>query len=370
MAKPLTLISIYILFLTTSTAYADVPEISGSYTIDKPQLLEWPLDRPITDPKYLKTDLSEPTANNINDLHANISKCDDINVVLSTAGNYHMALRELWYEHYLPNNSELIGNWFYTTSPPISPDQIELKMLTFGNIRLECRPIIAVGPRPLMETLAGKNFLESDPIAVIKNQGNVILVKKDNPKKIKTIWDLGRKDIKVVTSNPDTENGSFTNYSDSIYNIALNDPNKPANWTAERLFNSIFNSEKQFRNHPNKHENKSNHRKQTKWLAGKRIHHREVPWSIAYGQADAGLIFYHLALYMVKTFPDKFDIVPLGGTVDNPEPVAGNKQATLFIAPINGELTTEQRMARDALINAYQSSKFEEILIKHGLLTP
>lgn len=169
MAKPFSYItsSISILFLTLSTSYADIPEIIGKPTIDKPQLLEWPLDRPIIDPtEYLKTDLSEPTANNINDLHANISKCDDINVILSTAGNYHMAL------------------------------------------------------------------------------------------------------------------------------------------------------------------------------------------------------------YMVRTFPDKFDIIPLGGTVDNPEPVAGNKQATLFIATIKGELTTEQYMARDALIEAYQSSEFKDILIKHGLLRP
>lgn len=373
MAKPYFYIALLFLTLLTATiSFAGVPTITGSPTIDKPQLLEWPLDRPIKDSKeYLKTDLSEPTANNINDLHANISKCDDINVILSTAGNYHMALRDLWYDHYLPSNSELIGNWFYTTSPPISPDQIEKTMLTFGNIRLECRPIIAVGPRALMDNLKGKNFIDEDAdIKVIKNQGNVILVKKGNPKNIKTIWDLGRKNIKVVTSNPDTEKGSFGNYSASIYNIALNDNNKPAGWTAERLFNSIFNSTDKFDSQNFKHKNKSQHRNRIKWLAGKRIHHREVPWSIAYGQADAGLMFYHLALYMVRTFPDKFDIVPLGGTTDEPVPVEGNKQATLFIAPINGEFTTEQYMARDALINSYQSSVFTDILGSHGLLRP
>ena len=374
MAKPLTLVAIstYILFLTTSVTYAEVPEISGKPTIDKPQLLEWPLDRPIINPEeYLKTDLSEPTANNINDLHANISKCDDINIILSTAGNYHMALRDLWYDHYLPNNSELIGNWFYTTSPPISPDQIKNKTLTFGNVRLECRPIIAVGPTGLMDALKYENYIDEDSdIKVIKNQGNVILVKKGNPKNIKTIWDLGRKNIKIITSNPYTETGSFTNYSESIYNIALNDNNKPAGWTAERLFNSIFNSHVKFDKNNFKYSNKSKHRKRVKWLSGKRIHHREVPWSIAYGQADAGLIFYHLALYMVRTFPDKFDIIPLGGTVADPEPVAGNKQATLFIAPIKGELTTEQYMAREELIKAYESSEFDVILEKHGLLRP
>ena len=367
MAKPLTHVALLglISLLAINTSYAEVPEISGSPTIDKPQLLEWPLDIPTEVP-----DLSEPTANNINDLHARISKCDDINVVLSTAGNYHMALRDLWYDHFLEDNKEIISNWFYTTSPPISPEQIKNKALTFGNVRLNCLPIIAVGPQGLMTALAKENFLEGDPIAVIKNQGNVILVKKGNPKKIKTIWDLGRKDIKVVTSNPETEKGSFSNYRDSIYNIALNDPNKPANWTAERLFNSIFNSNEKFDKQYFNHANNSEHRNKVKWLAGKRIHHREVPWSIVYGQADAGLIFYHLALYMVRTFPDKFDIVPLGGTVEYPQPVAGNKQATLFIAKIKGDFTSNQNLAGEELINSYTSNVFDVILEKHGLLRP
>lgn len=367
MAKPLQLFSLIVfsIVLTLNNSYAEVPTITGSPTIDKPPLLEWPLDIAATDP-----DLSEPTANNINDLHARISKCDDINVVLSTSGNYHMALRELWYEHFLPQNKDIVRNWFYTTSPPISPEQIQNLTLTFGNVRLECRPIIAVGPQGLMNTLEELNLIEGVPIPVIKNQGNVILVKKGNPKKIKSIWDLGRKDIKVVTSNPYTEKGSFSNYRDSIYNIALNDIDKPANWTAERLFNAIFNSTDKFKGHNFKPKSQSKHRNRIKWLSGKRIHHREVPWSIAYGQADAGLIFYHLALYMVRTFPDKFDIVPLGGTVKNPQPVAGNKQATMFITRIKGELNNDQYQSREALINAYTSHEFDLILNKHGLLRP
>lgn len=370
MSKPLSLITVsfFIIFLTVSTTQA-APTITGTPTIDKPQLLEWPLDIPATDP-----DLSEPTANNINDLHARISKCDDINVVLSTAGNYHMALRDLWYDYFLPANSQYLRNWFYTTSPPISPEQITNLTLTFGNVRLECRPIIAVGPQGLMETLEGLNVLEGDPIPVIKNQGNVILVKKGNPKKIKTIWDLGRKNVKVVTSNPYTEKGSFSNYRDSIYDIALNDPNPPANWTADKLFNAIFNSTDKFNKNADKHSDNVKHRYRTKWLTGKRIHHREVPWSIVYGQADAGLIFYHLALYMVRTFPDKFDIVPLGGTVDFPDPVKGNKQATLYIAKVKAEegaeLNNDQYQAREELVKAYLSTEFDKILYKHGLLRP
>ena len=73
---------------------------------------------------------------------------------------------------------------------------------------------------------------------------------------------------------------------------------------------------------------------------------------------------------MVETFPDKFDIVPLGGTIGNPEPVTGNKQATLFIARIKGELNNDQYQAREELIKAYRSAEFDGILFNHGLLRP
>ena len=85
---------------------AEVPAITGSPEIDTPQLLDWPLDIPSTTP-----DLSEPTSNRIYDLHARISNCEDTNVVLSTAGNYHMALRDLWYDYYLPKTQDIVQNW-------------------------------------------------------------------------------------------------------------------------------------------------------------------------------------------------------------------------------------------------------------------
>lgn len=343
---------------------AELPELLGKPIIDTPVLLDWPLDIEPTTP-----DLSEPTSNRIFDLHARVSDCDNTNIVLSTAGNYHMALRDLWYDQFLPSNEDLVGNWYYTTSPPISPEQIQNKTLTFGNVRLECLPSVAVGPAGLMQTLKKLDVIVGEPVPVIRNYGNVILVKKGNPKKINSIWDLGRADIKVVTSNPDSEKGSFTNYSESIYNIAANDPYRPSNWTAEKLYNVIFNNTLPVKNDAlNKFNDKS--RYSQKWLSGKRIHHREVPWSVAYGQADAGLMFYHLGLYMVRTFPDLFEIVPLGGTVDDPQPVDGNKIATLFIAKISGDFTDKQLQAREALIDAYLSTEFDVILQYHGLRRP
>lgn len=327
---------------------AETPLITGSPTIDQPLLLNWPRDvNPVKLP-----DLTEPTANRIFDLHASIGECD---LVLSTAGNYHMALRDLWYDAFLPRaaaNGIIIRNWIYTTSPPISPDQIANGFMGTSNFQSQCKPQVAVGPQKLMDRLKPYTT-DIGPVSIFKNRGNVILVKKGNPKNIQSIWDLGRDDIRVVTSNPYQEQGSFGNYRDSIYNIALNDPAHPPEH-ATRLFNAIFN----------------NTTVRGKWLSGNRIHHREVPYSIAYGHADAGLLFYHLAVHAVRTFPDLFTIVPLGGTIRDPDPLPGNKIGELFAVRIIGPWNPTQERARELLMEALQTDVFTTILHNHGLDRP
>ncbi|GMR16815.1 MAG: hypothetical protein BMS9Abin31_1200 [Gammaproteobacteria bacterium] len=330
---------IFLLTFFNSLSYA-VPPVTGSPRIDKPLSLYWEQDFIPANP-----DLTTPSTNMVFDLHAQQSTCD---IVLSTAGNYHMALRQLWHEYFLPANPA-VKDWFYTTSPPVAEPQIENGILTTGNWKGLCRPSIAVGPKGLMDNLDAKGFTLGERIPIIQNQGNVILVKNGNPKSISSVWDLGKLDINVVTSNPDSEPGSFGNYSGSIYNIALN---QPGPGTADELFERIFGIGS------------------TKWLAGQRIHHREVPWAIAYGHADAGLMFYHLAVFAKRSFPDLFDIIPLGGTVRNPEPLAGNKIGKLFAVRITGNWTAEQELYRENLLAQYTSQTFSDILASHGLLRP
>lgn len=57
---------------------AQMPKITGKPVIDQPALLDWPADRGTLSPN-----LHDPTANLLNDFHANISSCD---LVLSTEG--------------------------------------------------------------------------------------------------------------------------------------------------------------------------------------------------------------------------------------------------------------------------------------------
>ena len=333
-----------VLLLYAIPAHAGPPAITGAPLIDRPALLNWPDDQPALQP-----DLTEPTANTLSDLHGSVGGCD---MVLSTAGNYHMALRDLWYGVYLPHVADLgMKNWFYTTSPPVAVDQIANQHIGVGNLRSSCRPQVAVGPQSLMDGLALQQSVEGPPVPIIKNRGNVILVKKGNPKNILSIWDLGRDDVRVVFPHQELESGSFGNYKNSIYNIALNARDQAY---ADELFNRIFN----------------NATVRGKWLSGQRIHHREVPWSIAVGHADAGLLFYHLALYAVRTFPDRFDIVPLGGTVADPQPLPGNNVGTLYAVRITGDWNFVQYTARERMMRALESTQFTTILLRHGLDRP
>lgn len=67
---------------------------------------------------------------------------------------------------------------------------------------------------------------------------------------------------------------------------------------------------------------------------GKRIHHREAPQTVAEGEADAAILFYHLALRYIRIFPDLFEMVCLGGSIEKPEPGPGNIISKTYMALI------------------------------------
>ena len=348
-------VKLFTLGLVLSTNAFSAPAITGQPHIVAPEnLLDWPADFTEANPY-----LTEPTANRLSDLHGQIGECD---IVLSTAGNYHMALRELWPVYLNKYAKGLdIKTWYYTTSPPIAPQQVANKTVQFGNLNLNCVPQVAVGPKKLIEKLVQMGVTDGKPVKILKNNGNVIIVKKGNPKNIKSVWDLGRPDVTLVTPNPKMENGSFSNFSGSIYDIAKSDTAPPAGMTADKLFDSIFNSDQ---------SGCGTSGKKCNWVSGKRIMHREQPWAVDSGAADAGVIFYHLALYFTRTFPDKFEIVPLGGTADKPEPVKGNKVAVLQAVKIKGKWSAKQKKAQEKLMAALRSDEFTSILSKHGIRRP
>ncbi len=279
-------------------------------------VIDWPRNLEREEP-----DLSGG-ANIINDLNIRMNDCG---LFISTSGNYHMALGELMGEF----EGEL-HNVVWTTSRPITLEVLEAKRLVLGNVLIDCVPDVAIGPWSVMEGI--REYWEDEPIAFMKNQGNVILVRKGS--NIKDIWDMDD----IATSDI-SEPGSYRNYRDSMYNMAK--AQKGA-FKARRLVDRVY-------------------RNRCSWGP---IMHRGIPQSLINGECEAGLMFYHLALYTVRHFPDAFDFIPLGGTKDNPDPVKGNKVSTLYIVPLN-----DSEVAR-RLIDAYMSDRFTQILNSHGILRP
>jgi hypothetical protein len=328
-------------------AWAEMPKIMGIPVIDTPQLLDWPTDRGMVTPN-----LNDPTSNTLFDLHGSISSCD---LVLSTEGNYHPALHDVWPTFLAKFKNEPCYNCFYTTSPPIVVEQIQNKILEFGNLYTTCTPSVAIAAKGIMDKLVRASYAEGPVYPFYRDRGAVILVKKGNPKQIRSVWDLGRKDVRLVTPNPKLEPGAFENYLSTLYGIADRDTHPPKQMSAEALINSIFNSAGD---------------DPYKWLAGARIHHRDLPWSVAYGKADAAIILYHLGLFTAQTFPDIFDVIPLGGTVADPQPLEGTCISTRFLVRIKGIWSTRQLDAREKLVETLLSDDFTKILEKRGLNRP
>jgi hypothetical protein len=334
--------------LTGGTAVGDQrPRITGKPVIDAPLLLAWPLDREVSHPQ-----LSDPTSNLLYDFHAQLSACD---LAFSTEGNYHPALRELWPRFLAQFKDRPPANWFYTTSPPVPLDQITRQGLEIGNLLATCRPSLVVATRQVLDKLARAGLTEGPAYPLYQDRGAVILVKKGNPQQIRTVWDLGRDGVRLVTPNPDLEPGAFNSYLGTIYGIASQDEQPPPGARADELINRIFNGAG---------------RDPDKWLAGPRIHHRDLPWSVAYGRAEAAVIYYHLGLYTKRTFPDLFEVVPLGGTEAAPQPLPGTVIGTRLAVRIQGDWTPRQREARDLLLKSLLSEEFTAILEKHGLVRP
>ena len=279
-------------------------------------------------------------ANVLDDWHMQTSS-DDWDLLVSTAGNFYRFLNVFFRQVYLPDNPVVsAGQWGYSTSPPVSIQQLDNGgRLTFGNMEIRGIPMVVMGPNSIMNAVVNGGYNDGERGKILSNFGNVLLVKAGNPKNIRDIWDLGRKGVSVVTSNPETEPGSFGNYSSSVFHIAFREVEaatgdiKLANRRANRLFNSVFNPK--------------NNQRRRKWVVGDRIHHRDVPQALANGEADVGLMFYHLARTAIEANPGLFEIVPLGGTVEHPEPLLGNRVATMQAIRIAGNWTPQQIINRD-----------------------
>jgi hypothetical protein len=385
---------IFMLFSASSFA---VPTVTGKpVVVQHLGKVPWPQDDPVTIPY-----LTQVSANDINDLHGDVT-CD---VIISTPGNYHMALRDamkgrkdlkhVGLQQQVKDKFDATVCW--STSPPISVQQIPAADLQFKNIHLAGFPALAMGPGKVMNKLVDKGYVDkATRQPFLRNQGNVILARADKAKKIKNVCDLGRK-TRVATPSPDLEPGSFGNFSGTIFNVA--DKND-FGCDATKLFNSIFSQDistidtsafdnpydingvlavfgvgKSSSHDSDKDKDKHHSKTKTpKWVASSRIMHRDIPYALCHNEADAGVIFYHQAKYLKRELGltgCKLEIVPLGGTEAQPKPLEGNKVGTLHIAKVAGTFPKKVLGARDLIYDFLTSSPiWTQIMKDHGLVDP
>ena len=318
--------------------------------------------------------LTQPFYNSVVDVRATVS-AKDVELIFSTNGNWQLALMKLLDTKYFPENESVKSSYLITTSPPISVAQMETGLVKVGNILYkDAEPHVVVAPGKVITALKEKDYIlaGSEPKKIIQTYGNVILKRKGDDS-IQSFEDLYCIEPGRFASSDPAEAGSYGNYKDSVYNIAFNlmlasaaDPGSSeataiAHEEALALQTRLFDD-------------------QGVATIGAPMH-RSLPHMIATGQADAGLIFLHLAVFAMNDNPGVFEAVYLasdkdGSTDDSTilalgqEPMEGNKVGTFSVVQTNTPLNNDQEKATAAFLKALDSAEFTDILTEVGLRRP
>ena len=248
---------------------------------------------------------AEPGSNLLLDFHGDPSSAG---LVILSDGNHHMALKEV-VVHFCNRTPELRGVFYATTPPGPIVTLLRKGCIRLGNFVLSTRPHVFMGPPQILEKLVADGYLDRQH-PFVRNQGNVLLVRKGNPRQIQGVHDLKRDGITLFLSNPETETASYHSYRQTLVNLLADAAAPAAAPAADSAAASAPSSARGLEG--------------LKIIYGRCIHHREAPDALLDGRADAAVLFYHLGLYFTRRFPQAFEMLPLGGSVDQPPPPDGN----------------------------------------------
>ena len=249
-------------------------------------------------------------------------------LVVFSDGNHHMALEASLQA--FRQQHPAVNDIFYATTPPgVLVNYLKAGQLTLGNLTLSRLPDVFISPPNILETLQELHFVSTHQ-AFMASRGNVLLIRKGNPKNIQTIADLMRDDVRLFISNPKTEKASFDVYSEAIRQ-SLHDQYAPDK--IEQLLSDP-----------------------THTCFGELIHHREAPQCLYNGKADVAVIYFHLALRYTRIFPDLFDYIELDGR---------HITTTYQIGLVNKTNPFAQKFLDFMLSNAVTT-----IYEQHGLIRP
>lgn len=253
-------------------------------------------------------------------------------------GNHHMALEAALQA--FQKAQPAVHNIFYATTPPgVLVNLLNTGTMHLGNLTLSRLPDIFISPPNILKQLqqAGRNESHQP---FMQSQGNVLLIKKGNPKNILGIKDLLRDDVRLFISNPETEKASYDVYRETIRALAIE-----IGIAASEIDSRLTDTSRTY--------------------FGELIHHREAPQCLYDGRADVAMVYYHLALRYKRIFPDSFDFIPLGGNQENPQPSPGNLTTTYHIGQVDsgGEFGS-------VLLEFMFTDTVTKIYTAHGLRRP
>jgi len=274
-----------------------------------------------------------PGSNLVLDFHGDPAAAG---LALFSDGNHHMAL-EASVRAFLAINPE-VGDVFYTTTPPMPlVDALKGDGLIVGNLRISRKPDVFIGPGNILDGLVAAGFMTRH-VPFAESRGNVILVRKGNPKGIASVVDLLSNDVTVACSNPVTEKASYMVYEEAARNLA-----QEAGADTDAIVAKLSTAG-------------------PKTVHSQIIHHREVPELISAGHADAAIIYYHLALRYTRIFPDIFELVDVGGVLSG-QPSPTNPTTRYHIGLIG-----DGGKWGEHFVSFMQGNTVQNLYEEHGLM--
>ncbi len=262
-----------------------------------------------------------PGIDNIPDLYGDIV---DPQLVIFFAGNQFMCIPELL-DAFKAQHPEYERIFVETLPPGILAKQIEGGSITIGNMRITHKPDVYAAGKNRINSMQ-QHFSKIDTYAYNKL---TIMVPKGNPKQVKSIKDLGKKELRVAMPNPAWE--GVGNQIVSVYN-------KLGGKALETQIMEI--------------KVKDGSTYLTK------IHHRESPMRILYEQADAAPVWASEVVFQ-KMLKHPVDEVPI--------PDQDNVKAHYQIASLKN--APRPQAAADFLA-FMQSKEAKAIYKKYGFDTP
>lgn len=217
-------------------------------------------DPPWNTPPQSKVMFTVPGVDNVPDLFGDIN---DPQLVVFFAGNQFMCIDDLLsaFKKQHPQYQRIFAE---TLPPGILAKQIAGGSITIGNMRITLKPDVYTAGKNKMDQLP-QLFSKTAPYAYNRL---ALMVQKGNPKQVKNLKDLGRKDVRVSMPNPEWE-GIGKRIEEAYVKAG-----------GETLRKTIMVDKVQ---------------DSTTFLT--QIHHRQTPMRILYNQSDAAPVWYSEAFY-------------------------------------------------------------------------